>query len=240
MALFVKKKYLTELSVKTEYHCHLLPGVDDGIQKREESFALLKKMQDVGYSKVFLTPHINPDIFPENTEPFLRRRFEIFKTELPADISLDLTLSAEYMVEGTFCDRIAPDMLYFEVDGKKYVLIEMSYYYISNEIEDALFKLSLAGFIPVLAHPERYLYLASSLKVFEKYHDMGCKFQLNLLSLSGIYGQGSIKIMKYLLGNRWYRFVGSDAHSIEHFEKIQTIKMKSDLFDKLLEISNLY
>ncbi|MDO4949744.1 MAG: hypothetical protein Q4E55_06210, partial [Bacteroidales bacterium] len=116
----------------------------------------------------------------------------------------------------------APEELLQMEPGK--VLIEMSYYYISPIIEKAIFNLMMAGITPIIAHPERYVYLADSLSSFDRYHDMGATFQLNLLSLSGVYGPASMRILDYIKRKGWYSYLGSDAHSLHHFESITSMR----------------
>jgi len=216
-----KHKFITfsELGITTEYHCHILPGVDDGVKASEESINILHDMVKAGYRQVKLTPHMNPDIYLDNTEDYIRMRYELFVSSLPEDItsSLQISLGGEYMVTGDFHERNAGELFQFD-EGK--VLIEMSYMYPSRNLEGAIFNITFHGLTPVLAHPERYLYLADHLDRFERFHDMGCEFQLNLLSLEGVYGPGSVKIMDYLLKNGLYTYLGSDTHTLQHLHHI--------------------
>jgi len=225
---FLRKKPATfgSLELTSDWHCHVLAGVDDGVGEIEESISILKSMKESGMTKVVLTPHLNPEIFPDNTEDSLRERFQWFVNALPADVrsGLELTLAAEYMVTEGF-DQRNPDEL-LQIDNDK-VLIEMSYYFPSQNMENAIFNLTSAGITPVIAHPERYLYYANSLPVFERYHDMGAQFQCNLLSLKGVYGPASIKILEYIMKNGWYAYMGSDTHASRHFESIRGMEFNS-------------
>jgi len=210
-----------QLEFTSDCHCHLLPGVDDGVESFDEAVECLRLLHSAGVGKVVLTPHINPDMFPLNTEEFLRGRFEEFVASLPEDLrrladgsdanQMEISLGAEYMVVPGFEDRDMSSLLQFQ-PGK--VLIEMSCLFPSANMEQVLFEMSLAGITPVIAHPERYLYLADSLDTFERWHDMGAVFQMNLMSLSGAYGRGSMRILRCLRERGWYDCVGSDAHSL--------------------------
>jgi len=213
------KSSFRQLEFTSDCHCHLLPGVDDGVKNFEESVAALRRMKEMGISSVVLTPHVNPDVFPDNNETYLRSRFESFLASLPSELcsSVNLTLGAEYMIVQDFENRDLSELLQFK-PGK--VLVEMSYLYASPNIEQVLFAFSMAGITPVLAHPERYVYLARSLETFERYRDMGAEFQMNLLSLGGVYGPESMKILRYLQNKDWYSYRGTDAHSLATLEQI--------------------
>lgn len=215
------KSDFCQVEFTADCHCHLLPGVDDGVGAFDEAVECLRLLRSSGVESVVLTPHINPDVYPLNTEEFLRERYDEFVGRLPEDLlcpsespdgcSLKISLGAEYMVVPGFEKRDMTSLLQF-LPGK--VLIEMSYLFVSPNMEQVLFEISLSGLTPVIAHPERYLYLADHLGTFERWHDMGAEFQMNLLSLSGAYGRSSLRILRYLHDRGWYSSTGSDAHSL--------------------------
>lgn len=238
MLFFNKKHSFEELNFRKDCHCHLLPGVDDGIKTLDDSVKVLESMIESGIQDVVLTPHIYKELFPNNTEASLRVNFENFMNFLPISLKgkIRISLGGEYMVEEGFEHRNPKDFLQFE-PGK--VLIEMSYFYISHNIEESIFAVSMAGLTPVIAHPERYLYLSRSLETFERYHDMGAEFQLNLLSLSGCYGPESVRILDYLLKKGHYSYMGTDTHSVSHFNNITEIKFSEKLLPHLAAIPSL-
>lgn len=217
-----------QLGFTSDCHCHLLPGVDDGSGSYEESVTVIREMISIGIHTAVLTPHINADIYPSNTESLIKARYEGFVSALPHDIqdAMTLSLGAEYMVTGDFEHRSMTQLIQFK-PGK--VLIEMSYLYKSPNIEQVLFELTMAGIVPVIAHPERYLYLAFSLDTFERYHDMGAEFQMNLLSLSGAYGPASMRILKYINEKGWYSHYGTDAHHLSTIHSISTMRFDASL-----------
>ena len=129
-------------------------------------------------------------------------------------------LSAEYMICADFEKDIAKragGLLCYE---DRSVLVEMSYLFRSPNLEAALFELQMAGFKPILAHPERYLYMADSLEDFDRLHENGCRFQLNYISFTGVYGRDSVKIIRYLARRGYCDFVATDLHSIHQLERI--------------------
>lgn len=107
-----------------------------------------------------------------------------------------------------------------EVDRS--ILVEMSYLFRSPNLEDALFELQMAGFKPILAHPERYLYMADRLEEFGRLHENGCRFQLNYISFTGAYGLDSLRIIRYLARRGHCDFLSTDLHSPSQLERILT------------------
>lgn len=209
------------LPLKIDIHNHILPGVDDGFKSAGDSLNVLKKLSMAGCKSVCFTPHINPEIYNANSEENLRSIYKDFIVNIPLEWGISTHLAGEYMVFDGFEKRVEDDLLCYE-DGS--VLIEMSYFYRSDNLENVLFGLSMAGKTPILAHPERYLYMADSLRDFDKFRDMGCRFQINLLSLSGCYGKSSIHILSYLRKNNFCDFFATDLHSAQQLESIFSLR----------------
>ncbi len=191
----------------TDRHSHILPGVDDGIQSIKESITILSMYEQMGVKKVWLTPHIMEDC--PNTPEKIKTRFEELKSAYQGNI--ELALSAENMMDGLFIKRLEQGILMPHGDNQNELLIETSYVQPPMRMEGILRDMQKAGFTPVLAHPERYLYMDA-----EKYEDikeMGVKFQLNITSLIGAYGKQVMERAEYLLNEGYYNYSGSDAHS---------------------------
>lgn len=217
-----------------DIHNHLLPGVDDGFQNATDSLEAVRRLSGNGCKDIVFTPHMNPDVYPDHDEAFLRSAYANFAPTIPSEWGVKTALAAEYMVVPGFEDRADDPSLLTYDDGS--ILIEMSYYFPSRNIEQAIFNLVMAGRKPILAHPERYTYLAGSLRSFEKYVDMGCRLQMNLLSLSGIYGPESVNIMKFLLDEGFYSFAASDLHSLDQLDLIEESSVKRILRKRLPEV----
>lgn len=232
LRLFRRMTGFSRLGITADWHCHLLPGVDDGVKNISDSERILREMKAAGITTVVHTPHFNPEIFVSNTEPAIRDAFSRYLEALPEDCTegMDLRLAGEYMVVDGFENRNMSELLQIE-PGK--VLVEMSYMYPSATIEQTLFNICMAGLTPVIAHPERYLYYADKLEQYDRFSDMGAEFQLNLLSLSGCYGPGSVRIMEYLFRKGFYRYAGTDTHTPMHFSNITDISFPENYLDFL-------
>lgn len=208
-----------------DIHNHLLPGVDDGFRSTNSTLHAIHAMVDAGCHDIVFTPHMNPDVYPDKSENDFRKAYAELTPLIPAEWGVTTALAAEYMVVKDFEQRAEkPETLLTYPDGS--ILIEMSYYFRSSNIEDAIFNLKLAGLKPILAHPERYLYMVDSLSEFDHWHEMGCRFQMNLMSLTGAYGAGSLHILSYLLKKGWYDFAATDLHSTQQLQRILDSKVK--------------
>ncbi|MFQ5447711.1 MAG: CpsB/CapC family capsule biosynthesis tyrosine phosphatase, partial [Saprospiraceae bacterium] len=99
-----------------------------------------------------------------------------------------------------------------------HLLLEMSFLAAPSKLEDYLFQSRLKGYQLILAHPERYIYLRKQYSQYERLRDLGCKFQVNLLSLIGYYGKEIKKNAFRLLKNGWVEYLGTDCHHGQHLE----------------------
>ena len=187
-------------------HSHLLPGVDDGVRTEEEALRILAAMERKGVERLWLTPHIMEDI--PNTTADLRDRFRQVCDAYHG--SIQLNLAAEYMLDNLFAERLAANDLLPLTEGKRYLLVETSYFSAPMNLHALLEDIKKRGFYPLLAHPERYEYMTMA-----DYHDLksaGIAFQLNLPSLTGAYGRHVQKKAEKLLKQGYYDLYGSDTH----------------------------
>ena len=231
---FFRKKYsLSEAGFfkgYTDYHSHILPGVDDGCQKTENSLKVLEYFESLGIKKVFLTPHVMRD-FP-NSEDHLREVFSDFRKEYKGGIELEL--AAEYMADSDFSKHIDNGLLTLPGDR---ALIESSYLAPINNFDDQLYDAATHGYIPVIAHAERYTYMTE--REYREFLNKGYEMQLNILSLTNYYGHGFEERALKMLHSVFYTYLGTDIHrkhSFEDFEK--KIKLSSKDIDLLYKLNN--
>ena len=221
--------------LEVDMHSHLLPNLDDGLEKMEQTIEFAKAMQNLGYKKLICTPHILPDVHNNSPKTILPRLEEVRKAFAENNITINIEAAAEYMVGPEFHESIKNDeqLLTF---GKNYVLIEMSYAYPSQNIEQVIFDLIIKGYQPILAHPERYNYLLAQKNIFEDFIYRGCLLQINILSLTGYYGKPVMKAAEYLVKKNLISFIGSDMHHQGHLgmtQKFATNKQLHKMIGKL-------
>ena len=213
-----------------DVHCHLLPGVDDGFATAEKSLQALKKLEERGVEKMILTPHFMKD-YPLNDRASITTAFESFKAEAEKACNIELRLAAEYMLDACFMEHFKQGFLTLDKGGT-HVLCETSYMMYEHGISEMLYEVMCAEFQPVIAHPERYEY--ASKDNYYRWKDKNYKFQLNLLSLAGAYGDPAYVKSQYLLKEGFYDYVGSDMHGLSNFKRFfPEIRLKSKEVDEL-------
>ncbi len=211
----IKKSGL--LDKKSDVHSHILYGVDDGVQQLEESLQILRELENLGIETLWCTPHIMEDI-PNQTN-FLQERFLQLKQAYKGKIQLHL--AAEYMIDNVFNERLSNKDLLPHGELKNHLLVETSYFNPPLNLEETLQEIYSIGYYPLLAHPERYVYMEDNDYIRLKAN--GIKFQLNLLSLKGMYGKTAQKKAEWLLSKNYYDQVGSDIHSIHQIHALKDL-----------------
>lgn len=219
--LFFKKRYTLAdsgiLNGFTDWHCHLLPGVDDGVPSLKESLAILHTYLRHGVKKVWLTPHVMEDCPNEPAD--LKKKFEALKTAfttLYPDNELDLSLSSEHMLDNLFDTRLSNGDVLPLASDNSLLLVETSYFTPPYNLEGKLDDVKKAGFYPMLAHPERYRYMDE--KDYDRLLEQGIRFQLDLYSLLRLYDPESEAKARMLLKKGAYTMVGTDTHSLHQLK----------------------
>ena len=224
------KKPLSEIWVgATDSHSHILPGVDDGVADMETSLKILAAYEKLQIREVWCTPHVMEDI-PNTTED-LKARFAELKAAYHGPVRLNL--AAEYMMDGLFLDRLEQDDLLTHGHEGNALLVETSYYTPPMDLRGILETIKGKGYYPILAHPERYLYMKMS--DYEPLKKMGLRFQLNLASLAGAYGEDALKKAQKLLKDKAYNLIGSDIHRHRQVQ-IWDSRIPKKWVQKVLEI----
>lgn len=192
----------------TDWHCHLLPGVDDGVQTLDETLRILASYEQQGIREVWLTPHVMEDI--PNSSDFLRAVFADLQEAYHGPVQLHL--AAEYMLDNLFEECLqADDLLPIGMEGR-HLLVETSYFNPPYGLRNILQRIKSKGYIPLLAHPERYLYMDK--EEYGQLRETQVALQLNLPSLYGAYGSGAKRKARWLLQKGYYSFVGTDTHTL--------------------------
>lgn len=219
--------------IKVEFHSHLIHGVDDGSQSLEHTLDVLNVYADMGYEKVITTPHIMSDYYKNGPENVIPKVDEIRKGLAERNIQIQFEAAAEYMVDEGLEDKINNNEPLMSFGGSnKYVLIELPFLTEPRNFKKVSFDLFMAGYKPVLAHPERYLYYSPKNKDFEDIADRGILLQANILSMVGYYSKQVEKSVEYLIDNKLINFVGSDLHNIKHAHIIKNDAFNAKLYRK--------
>ena len=208
--------------MKVDCHCHILPGLDDGAQTLEDAVFLAGKLAEWGYRRAICTSHSTFKY--RNTPATVTAECDLLRAELERQgIDLELVPSMEYRLIPETWPVIRGNGWLLPWEGN-HILVELPIHdpaKIGDIIPLAeIRKLLDDGYQPVLAHPERYLYL--QMEDYLAFKQEGCQLQRNLGSLEGMYGEAVMRRAESLEAESLYDWIGSDIHSRKYaafFEK---------------------
>lgn len=196
-----------------DIHCHLLFGVDDGADSIEESVGMLEKAAKQGIDSIILTPHYRHGMFHYNNEKIEQN----YKAILPYAQKLGLHIfpGTEYNVNSYMMEYYRKGRCHTLGDSR-YILTEYThgteYSYIAQMTQEALRN----GYIPIIAHAERYGCMVEKIQRAEELRDMGAWIQNNADAVLGLEGRGPKKYCKKLLKEGWTDVIASDSHGLNH------------------------
>ena len=228
MGLFNRSVSVAEAGLfkgRTDWHCHILPGVDDGFKNMEDSLRALALYERAGIEQVWLTPHIMEDI-PNTTED-LQLRFAELKAVYTGPISLHL--ASENMMDPLFAERLEEDDLLPLPD--KRLLVETSYFNPPYDLDGILERVKSVGYFPLLAHPERYMYM--EMRHYRALKAKKIEFQLNISSLAGAYGSTVKAKAERLLAAGMYDYSGTDLHRVSSFEHLLQARFSNKVLRRI-------
>lgn len=198
-------------------NCHVLPGVDDGFRTMESSLSMLEEYESAGVATVCFTPHIMQEM-PSATAD-LKEVFEELKGNYHGRVQLHL--ASENMMDFLFGQRMeARDLL--PLPGRR-LLIEAPYYNPPEDFHTVIERIRKTGYIPLLAHPERYVYMDDA--EYRRLKGMGVQFQLDLPSIAGIHGAETMEKAVGLLADGMYDCAGTDIHCMDEFKSLKEMRI---------------
>jgi protein-tyrosine phosphatase len=199
-----------------DFHSHLVPGVDDGASDLEQSRAALAVMRDQGIRALVTTPHIQASLVsqPAELEAYLGRVDHAF-AQLQALARADFPDLRVERGHEVMLDTPAPDVSdpRLRLAGTSFVLVEFPYMTVPPGAAQVLFELKLAGWQPVIAHPERYANVETDLSGCEEWRRVGGLLQVNGGSLLGRYGKPAQDVAWHLLRRGMADYLSSDFHA---------------------------
>ena len=239
-SIFTKKTHtkIDFSALRTDMHSHLLPGIDDGATDVQNSIELINGLEDLGFEKFITTPHILQGMY-NNDASTIDAASAILRNELQLQgKEISIHAAAEYYMDDYF-DSITEQDLPLLTLKDKMVLVEFSFIAPPVNYKELLFRLQISGHQPVLAHPERYQYLANNKKIFDELKDSGCLFQLNILSLAGYYGRPAMDLARYLISKNYVDLMGTDLHHVRHLHALQNAPQVMSAISNLMNTGRI-
>lgn len=193
-----------------DVHSHIIPNVDDGSGSIETSLNILKEEVLQGVQEVICTPHLRKPMF-EASDAKVTEKFEELKLAAK-DAGIDIKL---HLGREIYCDNSIKKLIssgeFLSLGGSKYVLLEFPFED-KIDIDDTCYEIGLLGYIPVVAHVERYRYFRD-LGAIEQLRRLGTLIQVNASSIAGKAPLKEKAFVNKLLKNNLVDLVGSDIHS---------------------------
>ncbi|MBL0336074.1 MAG: hypothetical protein IPP73_12430 [Chitinophagaceae bacterium] len=214
--------------LNTDMHSHLIPGIDDGSPDPDTSVSLIKGMMEQGYKRFIATPHIMWDMYRNTRDIILRQRDVLRDSLKEAGMDVQVDAAAEYFLDDYVEGLLEKNEPLLTISGSM-VLVEFSMAQPSMSLKKILFDMQMQGYQPVIAHPERYVYLDKQKDFYDELKNDGCYFQLNLMSLGGYYGKTVQELAQYLLKKGYYDLAGTDLHNIRHLDALRNPQITAGL-----------
>lgn len=223
-----------EATAPTDFHSHLVPGVDDGARTTEDALESIRRFRQVGVHRLITTPHIDGSLTREPRHfGRVMSAMDAAWGEISAAVEkvhpdFDFRRGHEIMVDHPEADFSDPRL---RLDGGDYLLIEWPRLQVPPGTPEVISRILRSGFCPVIAHPERYYGLDPELRLVGEWRRVGARLQVNFGSLVGRYGQEARTLAFRLLKRGWADYISSDFHGRSHLKLYL-----EDARDVLLEV----
>lgn len=224
-----------------DLHSHLLFGIDDGCRDISESISLLKEAEKQGITELLVTPHyIEESKYNCNNEEKIKRFDQLVQAAKEENINIKLYLGNEVFINDNL-KKLLKKKEITTLNNSKYILLEFPLGNMLYNTKDIIYELVVAGYVPILAHPERYRIFQRHPDHIEEYLRMGVLLQGNYKSLFGKYGKQAKKTLIYFLKKHQITFLGSDCHHEKDFKikklkkKLKSIVKSDNMIEDLLE-----
>ncbi|MFB0946460.1 MAG: capsular biosynthesis protein [Spirosomataceae bacterium] len=220
-------------AIKVDVHSHILPYFDDGVAHFNQSIHLVIEFQKMGYKKLILTPHIMQSYYERSPEELATQMEELRFLLKRSGVPMLLDLAAEYYLDEYFFDLLEAKKPLLTLDkANRYLLVETSFVAKNEFLLEAVERITDAGYIPVLSHPESYCFLKDNLELIRELRMKGMLFQVNINSLIGYYSKQARQTAELLINQRLVSFVGTDCRSFSQLTYLRKA-MTTNAYDNV-------
>ncbi len=197
-----------------DLHSHLLPGVDDGAADLSIALAMARAWVADGVTVVACTPHILPGLY-HNTGPQIRAGVAQLQEALnQAEIPLRLVTGADNHIVPDFVASLQSGHLLTLADSR-YVLVEPPHHIAPPRLEELFFSILVAGYIPILTHPERLTWIESEYSTMIRLAQKGVWMQITAGSLTGAFGRRPKYWAERMMAEGLVHILATDAHNLD-------------------------
>lgn len=196
-----------------DLHSHILPSVDDGAGSPQVSLDMLDAAWAMGIRTIVATPHLVGRLTPAY-DAKVHGAFRLIESHARAS-GIELLAGFEIRLSPDLPSRLAQGEP-ITLNGGKVVLVDLPSIDWPHHVDSTLFEIQTAGFLPVLAHPERYTDIQKDPSMGLRLAERGIGLQVTIGSFSGIFGKRAKRAAEELVRLGAVHLVATDAHSAGH------------------------
>jgi protein-tyrosine phosphatase len=197
-----------------DLHSHLLPGIDDGARDDDMSFAMARMFLADGITTVACTPHILPGLY-HNTGAGIRASVARLQQKFAEQgIGLQLVCGSDAHICPDFVGGLRSGHILSLADSR-YVLVEPPHHTVPQRMESFFFDILVAGYVPILTHPERLTWINQQYATVRKLAANGVWMQITAGSVTGAFGRNAQYWADRMLDEGLVHLLATDAHDIE-------------------------
>jgi protein-tyrosine phosphatase len=195
-----------------DIHCHPLPETDDGAKSFDIATAMLQMSAADGVTHVVATPHCNFRYAFDHHENMMKAaQLQAAVGDIP-----QILLGCDFHLSYDNIRRVTEERVPFSINGTQYVLVEFDDHFIPDQMDRVFYEIQVAGFIPILTHPERNEVCRRKLQNLYSWITRGCLVQVTAQSYTGGFGSESLETVERLLDLNMIHIMASDAHDTKH------------------------
>lgn len=195
-----------------DLHSHILPGIDDGSRSLEQSLEMARMAVDDGTTVMACTPHIYPGLYMNDAAGIQAERDKLQKALDTYRIPLQLVVGADAHLVPELLDGLQSGRVP-TINGSRYLLLEPPHHVPPPNLEQSVFQIMAAGYVPVITHPERLVWIEHHYPTFVELARRGAWLQLTAGAIVGKFGKRARYWSERLLNEGWVHIVASDAHT---------------------------
>lgn len=199
-----------------DIHSHILYGLDDGARTKEDMFNMAKQAVADGITVMTATPHHRDGRYHNPAETVLKRVQEANQDLQEAGIALRIVPGMEVHIHGELLDNLNQGEVLTYNQQKRYVLLELPHDHVPKYLDQLLYNLQLAGYLAIIAHPERNRQIRERPNLLYHLVRRGALAQLTAASVAGKFGKKIQKACFDLIDHHLIHFIASDAHNIDN------------------------
>lgn len=195
-----------------DLHSHILPGIDDGAQNKEDTLSMARAAVVEGITHIAGTPHHHNGKYNNETEAILKNVKRVNQWLKEENISLTVLPGQEIRLYGDLMKDLTAKKL-LPVNKSKFLLVEFPSSQVPRYAKEMLYNIQLEGFTPIIVHPERNKVFMEKPELLYRFVQNGAMTQLTAASLVGNFGKNIQKFSRSLVEANLTHILASDAHN---------------------------